>query len=63
MECGGQCVTLVGTTMMPELCADNWGTVSMQVSFALGKRLKTSFNYLIKRAPGMHVAGIISNCT
>ena len=31
MECGGQYVTLVGIPMMPELCADNWGTVSAQV--------------------------------
>ena len=31
MECGEQCVTLVGVAMMPELCADNWGTVSAQV--------------------------------
>ena len=27
MECGEQCVTVVGITMMPELCADNWGTM------------------------------------
>ena len=27
MECGGQCVTLVGIAMMPELCADNWGSL------------------------------------
>ena len=39
VECGGQCVTLIGITMMPELCADNWVTVSMQVSFALEQRL------------------------
>ena len=32
MECGGQCVTLVGVTMMPGLCADNWVTVSAQVA-------------------------------
>ena len=31
MECGGQYVTLAGITMMPESCADNWGTVSAQV--------------------------------
>ena len=30
MECGEQCVTMAGITMMPELCADNWGTVSTQ---------------------------------
>ena len=35
MECGGQCVTLVGITMMQELCADNWGTASTQVCKAL----------------------------
>ena len=27
MECGGQCVTLAGVAVMPELCADNWVTV------------------------------------
>ena len=27
MECGEQCVTMAGIVMMPELCADNWGTV------------------------------------
>ena len=34
MECGEQCVVMIitGITMMPELCADNWGTVSTQVS-------------------------------
>ena len=31
MECGGQCVTLVGVAMMQELCADNWVTASAQV--------------------------------
>ena len=31
MECGEQCVQIAGITMMPELCADNWGTVSTQV--------------------------------
>ena len=31
MECGGQYVTLAGMTMMPELCADDWVTVSAQV--------------------------------
>ena len=30
MECGEQCVTITGITMMPESCADNWGTVSTQ---------------------------------
>ena len=35
MECGEQCVAMAGITMMPELCADNWGTVStrMEVSY------------------------------
>ena len=27
MECGGQCVTLGGITMMPKLCADSWGSL------------------------------------
>ena len=31
MECGEQCVIMAGIIMMPELCADNWGTVSTQV--------------------------------
>ena len=32
MEFGEQCVIIVpGITMMPELCADNWGTVWSQV--------------------------------
>ena len=33
MECGEECVVclITGMTMMPELCADNWGTVSTQV--------------------------------
>ena len=41
MECGGQCVTLVGISMvvgiamMPKLCADNWGTVSAQVGLSM----------------------------
>ena len=26
MECGGQFVTLVGVAVMPESCADNWGS-------------------------------------
>ena len=31
MEYGEQCVTITGIKMMPELCADNWGTVAIQV--------------------------------
>ena len=39
MECGEQCVVMNGITMMPELYADNWGTISTQVSsLSLGKR-------------------------
>ena len=30
MECGEQCVIMAGITMIPELCADNWGTVTAQ---------------------------------
>ena len=36
MECGEQCVMIItggiitGITMLPELCADNWGTMSTQ---------------------------------
>ena len=40
MDCGEQCVIMAGITMMPELCADNWGTVStqMEVGSYIGKR-------------------------
>ena len=40
MECGEQCVIEVGITMMPELRADNWDTVStqMEVGSYIGKR-------------------------
>ena len=31
MECGEQCVMMAGITMMPELCAGNWDTMSTQV--------------------------------
>ena len=37
MECGEQCVTMAGITMMPELCADNWDTV-VEVSSFIGKK-------------------------
>ena len=50
MECGGQCVTLVGIIMMQQLCADNWVTASVQVSIELGIRLE------------MWVS-VVSNCT
>ena len=33
MECGEQCVAGNGIAIMPELCADNWGTVSIQVNW------------------------------
>ena len=40
MECGEQCVTIIdggiqmitGITILPELYADNWGTVQEEVS-------------------------------
>ena len=40
MDCGEQCAMMAGITMMPELCADNWGTVStqMEVGSYIGKR-------------------------
>ena len=38
MECGEQCVIMAGIIMMPELCADNWGTV-VEVSSFIGKRI------------------------
>ena len=31
MECGEQCVIVAGIVMMPESCADSWGTVGMEV--------------------------------
>ena len=31
MECGEQCVVVTGITVMPELCVDNWGTMSTLV--------------------------------
>ena len=37
MECGEQCVVMAGIGMMPELCADNWGTVSTQVEVNIEK--------------------------
>ena len=42
MECGEQCVMLGGITMMLELCADNWVTVSAQVgliTFCIGTKI------------------------
>ena len=50
MECGGQCVTLVGIIMMQQLCADNWVTASAQVSTELGIRLEMCVS-------------VVSNCT
>ena len=50
MDCGEQCVMMAGITMMPELCADNWGTVTTWVGVSqlfLGKKV----------AIGDHVAG------
>ena len=35
MECGEQYVVMAGIAMMPELCADSWGTVSTTVSYSL----------------------------
>lgn len=31
MKHGEQCVMILGITMMPELCAGNWGTVGAEV--------------------------------
>ena len=39
MECGEQCVIMAGITMMPELCADNWGMMSTTVSCIVCKRI------------------------
>ena len=30
MECGGQCVVITGIKILPESCAGNFGTMSMQ---------------------------------
>ena len=38
MECGEQCVILAGITMMPELCADNWGTLTQEVNKLFRKK-------------------------
>ena len=40
MDCGEQYVIMAGITMMPKLCADNWGTMSTQVEVGsyIGKR-------------------------
>ena len=41
IECGEPCVVVTGVALRPELCADNWGTVSTQVevSWYLEKRM------------------------
>ena len=44
MECGEECVAvpgITGITMMAELCAGNWGTMSImvEVSSYIGKRI------------------------
>ena len=41
MECGEQYVIITGITMMPELCADSWGTMSIEVEVSsfIGKRI------------------------
>ena len=39
MECGGQCVIMDGIVMMPVLCADSWGTVSIQVKLCIGTKI------------------------
>ena len=38
MECGEQCVVITGITMMPEFCADNWGTV-VEVRWFIWERI------------------------
>ena len=43
MEYGEQCVQIAGITMMPELCADNWGTMSTQEEVRFRKRILTYF--------------------
>jgi len=47
MECGEQCVIITGMTMMPGLCADSWGTVSMQVKLVLGQRSTNKFQLVM----------------
>ena len=39
MEYGEQCVQIVGITVMPELCVDNWGTMSTQMKVRFRKRI------------------------
>ena len=36
MECGEQCVEVTGIVMMPELCADNWGSAQVHRNISLG---------------------------
>ena len=31
MECGEECVMVGGIAMLPQLCANSWGTVSTQM--------------------------------
>ena len=39
MEFGEQCVIIAGAPVMPESCADNWGTVSAQVKLCIGTKI------------------------
>ena len=43
MECGEQCVAMAGMTMMPELYADNWGTMSTQKEVSYKEQLYKSY--------------------
>ena len=43
VDCGEQCVVLAGIKMLPQLCADNWGTTSTQVHMEVRE-----FSFLIK---------------
>ena len=47
MECGGQCVMMDGAAVMPELCADNWGSLDQVINFALSKCSLPPINSMI----------------
>ena len=50
MECGGQCVKVAGITMIPELCANNWGMV--EVSSFIEKRTGSEVETATKKWGG-----------
>ena len=53
MECGEEFVVVPGIVVLPELCVDNWGTVSTQVKVNLCTKLGISS--LVSRPPPLFV--------